>query len=229
MFQGFSVATINFLKDLTVNNNKVWFEANKADYKQYLLEPMQALVTDLGPFMLSIDPLFEINPRKAISRINRDLRFSHDKSPYRTNMWLSFKRIYLDWKTEPTYFFEIFPDFYRYGMGFYNMPREAMNKLREMIVQQDARFKKIHSLYKKQDTFGIEGEKYKKILNKDLPEALNEWYQMKEIYFICNKNIDMECGLFSSELLNELMDGFRLLEPFYKFFLTLRGNLPPGK
>ncbi len=43
------------MKDLKANNNKIWFEANKQDYQNYLLEPMQNLVLDLGKFMLTID------------------------------------------------------------------------------------------------------------------------------------------------------------------------------
>ena len=220
MFQGFSMETINFLNGLKENNNKQWFEENKDKYREFLLVPMQELVLELGPYMLSIDPLLEVSAKKSISRINRDVRFSNDKSPYRANMWISFKRVYQDWKAEPVYFFEIFPDYYRYGMGFYNIPKEALYNLRNMVDEGKKDFIKIHSLYKKQNTFFIEGDKYKRIINPDLPEELNEWYQRKEIYFSCNREIDKR--LFSSELVNDIADDFTLLEPMYNFFLGLR-------
>jgi uncharacterized protein (TIGR02453 family) len=83
MFQGYSPTTITFLNGLKENNNKAWFEENKPDYQKFVLEPSQELVTELAPLMLSIDPKLEVSPKKSISRIYRDVRFSKDKSPYR--------------------------------------------------------------------------------------------------------------------------------------------------
>lgn len=220
LFSGFSYDTINFLKDLRDNNNKQWFEENREKYSRCLLEPMKELASELSPLMLSIDPMLEIAPAKVISRIYRDVRFSKDKSPYRANMWIAFKRIYLDWKAEPCYFFEIFPDCYRFGMGFYNIPRETLQKLRDMIDEDSKAFRKVFSMYEKQSTFIIEGEKYKRIINQELPDKLNEWYQRKEIYMTCNRQIDDR--LFSSSLVNDISEGFRQLEPVYGFFMSLR-------
>ncbi len=220
MFSGFSVDTINYLEALKENNNKLWFEENRDRYSEYLVTPMKELANELGPVMLSIDSLFEIKPAKCISRINRDIRFSKDKSPYRSNMWLAFKRVYQDWKAEPVYFFELFPDYYRFGMGFYSIPVETLCKLRAMIDEGNKDFKRIYSLYNKQSTFLLEGEKYKRIINPSLPPEMNEWYQRKEIYLTCNRNIDDR--LFSPGLINDIAEGFKALEPMYYFFLSLR-------
>lgn len=220
MFNGFSINTINYLNGLKQNNNKQWFEENRDKYRELLLEPMQQLVQELEPVMLSIDPLLEVRPTKSISRINRDVRFSKDKSPYRANMWIAFKRVYQDWKAEPVYFFEIFPDYYRFGMGFYSIPKETLYKLRTMIEEGKKEFSGIYSLYKKQTIFTLEGEKYKRILNPKLPAEMNEWYQRKEIYLTCNRKIG-KC-LFSHELVEDISDGFKLLEPVYGFFMSLR-------
>lgn len=220
MFAGFSENTIHYLKELRENNNKQWFEAHRDKYRRDLLGPLEELVLDLSPFMLSVDSLFEVSPKKSISRINRDIRFSNDKSPYRTNMWIAFKRTYQDWKTEPTYFFEISPENYRYGMGFYNIPKEVLFKLRNMIDEGDKKFNTIHSLYKKQKIFKLEGEKYKRIINPNLSEELNEWYQRKELYFVCNRSIDER--LFSPALIDDLIEGFGMIAPIYNFCLGLR-------
>lgn len=220
MFNGFSKDTINYLNGLKENNNKQWFEENRDKYREYLLEPMKELVCELEPVMLSIDSLLEIRPTKSISRINRDVRFSKDKSPYRANMWIAFKRVYQDWKAEPVYFFEIFPDFYRFGMGFYSIPKETLYKLRTMMDEGKKDFSRIYSQYKNQKTFTIEGEKYKRIINPNLSEEINEWYQRKEICLTCNRQIDDR--LFSPELVKDIADGFSLLEPMYCFFMSLR-------
>ena len=109
MFEGFSKDSIVFLRELKKNNNKQWFESHKSDYEALLLAPLKNLVSDLGDFMLSIDNFFEVTPsvNKTISRIYRDTRFSHDKSPYKTSLWITFKRPQKDWKDAPAYFFEI--------------------------------------------------------------------------------------------------------------------------
>ena len=111
-FQGFSRKAFKFLKDLKANNDKRWFEAHRADYEQYLLQPLRDLVTDISDFMLGIDLSFEVAPtvNKTISRIYRDTRFSKDKSPFRDCMWIVFKRPAKNWSNWSIgYFLEINP------------------------------------------------------------------------------------------------------------------------
>jgi len=121
-FQGFSPKTLTFLQEVHRNNSKTWFEQNRDTYVRYVLDPLQALVTDLSEGMLSIDPLLETRPavNKTISRIHRDTRFSKDKSLYRDCMWITFKRPSKEWKDAPAFFFELKPDGYRFGMGYYS-------------------------------------------------------------------------------------------------------------
>lgn len=222
LFNGFSQKTLDFLKNLKANNNKAWFEAHRGEYQEYLLNPLQDLVVDLTEFMLTIDPHFEIRPvvGKTISRIYRDTRFSKDKSPFRDTMWLTFKRPNSDWKDAPAYFFEISPDSYRYGMGFYSASKETMDRLREMIAKKSKEFIKVVSLYSKQKVFVVEGEKYKRILNDNIPEEFQDWYQRKNLYLVCNRRIDD--SIFSRKLLNDLEFGFGLISPLYHFLWTLK-------
>jgi uncharacterized protein (TIGR02453 family) len=133
-FSGFSPQTFQFLKDLKANNTRDWFNSHRDLFTDVLQIPFQQLVVALFPVMLEIDPKFEFKePKKMISRIYRDIRFSKDKSPYRPNMWLSFHRSTKDWKEDPTFFFEIMHDHYRYGMGFSNPNKSFWNNLRERI------------------------------------------------------------------------------------------------
>ena len=55
-FKGFSPKTLKFLRGLKANNSKAWFQAHRADYEKYVLQPLRNLVIDLGDFMLDIDP-----------------------------------------------------------------------------------------------------------------------------------------------------------------------------
>lgn len=220
-FNGFSQKTLLFLKSLAENNTKVWFEKHRQDYQAYLLEPLQQLVADLSEFMLTIDPNFETRPviDRTISRIYRDTRFSKDKSPYKTRMWLVFKRPGREWKTAPAYFFEISPDRYRYGMGFYNATKVTMDRLRQMSDSRNREFLDVLSKYREQDIFRIEGEQYKKIIDPDKSAEIQEWYQRKNLYLVCNRKIDDR--LFSRQLRDDLTTGFQLLAPFYHYLWKL--------
>jgi uncharacterized protein (TIGR02453 family) len=217
-FTGFSPKTLKFLRGLRANNNKGWFEAHRADFEQYVLGPLRDLVTDLGDCMLDIDPRFEITPavNKTISRIYRDTRFSNDKSPFRSTVWITFKNQNKDWTTRVCgYFFELSVNAYRYGMGFYDAAPAIMTKFREQIDENPKEFLKAISFFSKQKTFVLEGEKYKRIFDKSKPEMIQDWYQRKNMYLVCNRKIDDK--LFSSDLVDNLKYGFGLIAPFYRY------------
>lgn len=221
-FEGFSPKTFEFLLELEFNNNKAWFEDNKQRYREFVLKPFQQLVGELAAFMLDIDPAFETRGEvdKTISRIYRDVRFSKDKSPYRSSVWITFKKACRDWKLDPCFFFEITPRLYRYGMGFYIASKEAMNRLRELIDENSEDFKKIHGLYKSQDQFALEGEIYKKPLDKTKTADISDWYQRKNIYFMRTKNVDSR--VFENGLTDDIKLVFELLRPFYTFLWKIK-------
>lgn len=88
-FEGFSAAGLTFLERLAVEQNRDWFEANKAIYERELKGPMQALVGALGlPFQVHDIPL-ACDPKRALFRIHRDIRFSKNKAPYKTHIGAS--------------------------------------------------------------------------------------------------------------------------------------------
>jgi uncharacterized protein (TIGR02453 family) len=217
-FSGFSQKALTFLKQLKKNNDKVWFDAHKKEFEQHLLQPLQALVSDLGASMLAIDPQLEVRPitNKTISRIYRDARFSKDKSPYKTTLWITFKRPGENWQDGPAYFFEIGIDLYRYGMGFYQASKNTMDKLREVIDTKPKAFQKAIAFYEGQKNFVVEGEQYKRVLDPGKPEALQVWYQRKSLYLVCTRKIDK--ALFGRKLLNDLKTGYALLAPLYHLF-----------
>jgi len=221
MFKGFSRNSIAFLKELKKNNNKQWFEPRKQDYENLLLLPLKNLVANIGSFMLSIDSYFEVRPavNKTISRIYRDTRFSRDKSPYKTSLWITFKRPKKGWKDAPAYFFEISPNSYRFGMGFYSATPKTMKKFRELIDKKPKEFQKAISFYPRQKTFALEGEKYKRIFDETKPKKIQDWHQRKNLYLVCNRKIDNV--LFSDKLKDDLVSGFSSLADFYHFLLKI--------
>ncbi len=78
--------TLRFLNQLVKNNNKEWFDAHRAEYESNVKKPFRDLVEALIERMIQVDPFFECRPQDAIFRINRDVRFSANKAPYKTNV-----------------------------------------------------------------------------------------------------------------------------------------------
>jgi uncharacterized protein (TIGR02453 family) len=89
-FHGFTQESFDFFRDLAANNNTAWFKANRESYDRYVVGAFRGLLQALEPFLLKIDPHFEIGGKTNgnFSRINRDIRFSKDKTPYKSNYYL---------------------------------------------------------------------------------------------------------------------------------------------
>lgn len=212
-FTGFSPDTLEFLRALAANNRKEWFEAHRDEYRQCLQEPLQSLASALAGPLCVIDHDLMLEPRRAVSRIHRDTRFSRDKSSYKTSMWLTFKRPVKEWQDTPAFFFEITADRYRYGMGFFSASRVTMERLREEIEEGPERFRREIAFLSGQDAFVPEGELYKREARPDLPEDLRQWHRRRNLYLVCNHPLDGR--LFGRGVLDDLKAGFALLAPFY--------------
>lgn len=85
-FAGFPPDALRFLRELAASNEKPWFEANRHRYDQALRAPMAALVDEMDARLAVLAPEITGNPRQSVFRIHRDVRFSTDKSPYKTNV-----------------------------------------------------------------------------------------------------------------------------------------------
>jgi uncharacterized protein (TIGR02453 family) len=91
-FRGFPPEAFDFFRRLARNNHKPWFDENRPIYEEHVAGTMKALFEELAPRMLALDADFEISGKtgRNFSRINRDIRFARDKSPYRRNLYLYF-------------------------------------------------------------------------------------------------------------------------------------------
>jgi uncharacterized protein (TIGR02453 family) len=221
-FEGFLPEALRFLQDLQVNNNdKEWFETRRAEYESLILNPMRKLVMDLSPTMLDIDPEIEIRPdiNKTISKIYRDTRFSKDKSMFRSNMWINFKHPTKNWHDMPTWWIEIKPDAYTYGMGFHQASATTTLKFRDRIESDQSAFKKVIKFFPGRPKFRLEGDIYKRKFNYFLPEDIQKWYQRKNMYLICKRPI--EDILFSGEFVEYISKRFTELAPLYHYWLEV--------
>ncbi|MGE4282056.1 MAG: DUF2461 domain-containing protein [Magnetospirillum sp.] len=214
-FRGLPVGLTRFLGELAANNERQWFVDHKAEYEALVRDPLRALVAALAETVLKIDPAFDVDPRGgAVSRIYRDTRFSRDKSPYRINQWICFKRPGQGWQERPAFFLEIGPAGWRHGMGCYAAPPAVTKTQRAAILARPGRFLAAMNAALAAG-FGVEGEAY---VRPKLPEGLDpvlaQWISRKSPYVACTRPV--EPLLSSPELVEELRQRWQALEALYR-------------
>jgi uncharacterized protein (TIGR02453 family) len=148
---------IQFLSELSENNNRAWFVMNKPRYdilRAEFLELVSQLITDLARF----DPeVAGCNPKKALFRINRDMRFSHDKSPYKTSFSAAITASGLKKPSQgggPAYYFHIDANgTLLVAGGEYLPPPDRLRTIRQHVVNDAAGFEKVLRNKKFKETF----------------------------------------------------------------------------
>jgi uncharacterized protein (TIGR02453 family) len=222
-FIGFSNETFQFFADLEENNYKPWFEEHRPVYESEVLQPMKALAAALTPFFYAIDPQMELRPNRMVSRIYRDIRFSHDKTPYKKQMWISFQRLFRkqtpDWENFPGFYLEIGKEGAGYGMGMFAAKKKIMDRFRDQVEYEQEHFKEITTGLLDKHHFELGGEEYKRPINNDLPDYFQIWIQRKGIYLF--KNLPVSDILFSNRFVSCMEKEFSLLHPLYDFFVDI--------
>lgn len=214
-FDGFSHAAIQFLKEIKENNYKAWFKERKHIYQSKVLQPLQSLGAMLAPAMYAIDSGFETKPSKMVSRIYRDVRFSPNKDPYRSNMWLNFQRKTTHWENFPGYFAELSDEHFMYGMGLFMPKRKTMDSFRDEVNYNRESFREMAQ--KALDAgYEIAGEEYKRPLPNDLPDFFQPWMQRKQIYVLKTLPITDE-RIYTSAIAMQLMEDFTQIADLYRF------------
>ena len=142
MFTGFTDETFQFFTAIRFNNNTEFFHSNHDWYERSVRNPLKDLAAELGEAVLDVDDSLQTRPEKVISRINRDIRFSRDKSPYRDYMWMSFRRPGTPQGTELSIYFEIGSEGCGCGFGLYNDVRFLMNAMRQDILTDPEGFER---------------------------------------------------------------------------------------
>ena len=220
MAEAFSAQSLQFLKDIEYFNTREWYQENKHVYEKRLLAPLQRLSGDLSKVVLQIDPFIETMPQRTISRIYRDTRFSRDKSLYRGNIWMVFRRRGESLFHYPAFFFEIYPSFYHYGMGFYQASAQYMENYRKAIMENEEAFQAIISAIKKARVFELQGVMYKKNRYAGEKALVADWYNRRNL-FLVNKRESIADIYNYQRLLRRLSRGFRGLGDIYDFLLKL--------
>ena len=147
---GFNPAALRFLRGLAKNNNNEWFEAHREEYETDVREPMRDLIGEMNERFKTFAPEIGGDPKRSMFRINRDIRFSKDKSPYKTHAacWFNHRRASTRVGSEADtgsagFYFHLQPGKSFVGGGVWMPPRPSLNKLRDAIADDPTGFDRI--------------------------------------------------------------------------------------
>jgi uncharacterized protein (TIGR02453 family) len=149
-FSGFRPAALTFLRNLSKNNRKEWFEEHRGDYEREIKAPMLAFIEELDVRLATIIPEIVGSPRKSMFRIHRDVRFSKDKSPYKTHAacWFYHRDAGNSVGSEAAhggagFYFHFDAQRAFCGGGIWMPPRPALQRIRQSLVDDTAGFEDI--------------------------------------------------------------------------------------
>jgi uncharacterized protein (TIGR02453 family) len=184
-FVGFPREGIDFMKRLKRNNNRPWFEKHKDEYETFVKLPMQSLIAALQPHFERFAPEFDIHPKKSLFRIYRDVRFSKDKTPYKTHAAAHFVLRGKPKGIEGSGFYlHIEPGEVFLGGGIYMPDGDQLKKIRRSIASQSDRFLSILGQKNFKKAFGkLQGEKLQRAPQGYEPNhPMAEWLKYKQFF-----------------------------------------------
>ena len=218
-FQGFPSETIDFLWELRMNNTKSFMDENRQRYFEVLKNPFDEFAKALCKEM-ELEGIHNLDYR--ISRINRDVRFGKDKSPYRPRRWVVVKEaniLGVACKNHPVFYFELHPEGYEQGLGFYDPTPSYMKAFRNKIEGNPHDFHRIIKKISKMNEFHLIGEDYKRLPKNGLTEEIQLWYHKKQFAYIRSELIND--GLFDPKLPKHLVQEWKRLLPLYEYLKTI--------
>ena len=136
----------HFLNELTANNTREWFHQNKDRYEAEVREPLLQFVRDFEPHLAEISPYFLAIAKKsggALFRIHRDVRFSKDKSPYKTNAGLHFRHEEGRDAHAPGFYLHIDPKECFCGAGLWKPDSRSLRRIRDAIVEHPEEWRRV--------------------------------------------------------------------------------------
>jgi uncharacterized protein (TIGR02453 family) len=139
----FSPAAIKFLRDLSKHNDREWFEPRKHIYESELKTPMLALVGEITDQMLDFAPDYVRPPHKTMMRIYRDIRFSKNKQPYKTNIAGWWARHGLEKTSGGGFYFHITATEVHIAAGCYMPEKEQLLAIRRMLLERHEDYRAI--------------------------------------------------------------------------------------
>ena len=207
---------LDFFKELAANNHKEWFDDNRKRYEKNVKDPFKHFVSDLIHEISKDDPRIDIEAKDAIFRINRDIRFSKDKTPYKLDRSAIISAAGRKDHSIPGFYLSLGPANTYLGGGAYFLKPEQLQKLRSHISRNNREFEKLIN----QDAFtahfdGIKGEK-----NKRLPKEFTEAAEKQPLLYNKQFYYMAECPAkwaVADDLMDRCLEYYRASFPIQNF------------
>jgi uncharacterized protein (TIGR02453 family) len=211
-----------FYKDLAANNNRDYFQSQKKRYEESVKGPMEIFVGDMIKVIAKHDKKINVTPSECIFRINRDIRFSKDKTPYKLYSSAAVSAGGKKSMTDPGIYVELGPEALRMGGGIYMPEKELILSVREAMTKKPKEFMKLLAAPDFKKKWGeLQGEK-----NKIIPAEMREAAEVCP--YIYNKQFFYWTELpakhiTSDKLLEVIMEHYTAALPIAKW-LEKAGN-----
>ena len=215
-FRSFPPASLKFLRQIRRHNNREWFEKNRTVYEETLKRPLQELVAAVGAGLRKHAPEIVADPAKSAYRIYRDVRFSADKSPYKTQVAAIFPIRGLPKNSGPGLYFHYSADEVLIAGGVYMPEPDYLRAIREHIARHYRKLQKILGEPRYRGLFGeLEGEQLKKMPKGFPPDHQAEAY-LRFKQFLFGKQYPPELAV-NGKLVSEMVRCFRTGMPLIRF------------
>ncbi len=225
-FSGFSPEGLDLLIENRLQNSKPFYDEHKDAIKRLVQQPMADLILEISDAMREIDPLFVLVPSKMISRVRRDTRYTRDKTLYRDHAWCTFCRPKNGYDARPCYYFEVMPDSWGYGAGYYRANPAELAVLRQFVLREDKRFLDAFDAVRRSGKFELYGEEFKRPKFPDAKPEYQPWLNKKNIglSYSCTDFGPLFAGTFVDGMLKDL----RAIAPFYHFLCAVHAAAESG-
>ncbi len=207
---------ISFFEELEKNNHKEWFDEHRKDYENHVRKPFIELIEALIPALLEIEPDLHTDAKKTLFRINRDIRFSKDKTPYNTLMKASLSSE--GKKSEvPGFYVGIGAENVHVGGGLYQLSKDRLTKVRDLIASHKEEFTSIVTGPEFKSNFGeLQGERNKR-LDKKYTDLESELPYIANKQFYAMAKFNTSSFVKDNNQVEALMKYFRAIQPLHAF------------
>ncbi len=219
--QHFTKEFIDFFIELAPNNNKEWFDENRSRYENHIREPFKKFVQHMIHQISKTNPEFkDLEAKDCIFRINRDIRFSKDKTPYKMQVSAIICPGGKKSREVNGVYFELSPENVSIYGGVYEIEKDDLYTVREGIVNDLNGFKKTYSNPQFKKVFGnIHGAK-NKVIPKEFKSAAETepLIYNKQWYFYAEFPAEL---VYSDQLESTILNCFEAGRPVEKYFNKL--------
>ena len=212
----FSPALSDFLRELKENNSRQWFQANKWRYEEQVRQPALRFIAEFAPYLHRISPRFVADPRPvggSLFRIYRDVRFSKDKSPYKTHLGIQFRHEVGKDVHSPGFYVHLEPGEVMMAAGIWRPDNASLTKIRDAIVEYPEKWQEV-TRFPSPD-FRLSGDSLKRPPRGYPPDhPLIEDLKRKDFYALTHFS---ETDAVSPAFPQILFNAFRTASPLMRF------------